>query len=136
MPSVRPLPHYVPQLSDCEKYSLSWVRPYGHIVKISLPNEPNIDESLLRSVLRAHFISFLQYGPNELHEALPLLQQIDRMHEQVRVVFVGPSKSRDALALRFRTMKETRMRPWVLYNYARLAEAVAQARHGYTEGKW
>ena len=66
-------------------------------------------------------------------EALDLLQNLGRLCEHVRVAFVGPSGCRDALASRFRTMKATSLRPWVLLNYARLTRLVHDVRSGAGE---
>jgi hypothetical protein len=66
-------------------------------------------------------------------DALNLLQELGQLHEHVRVAFVGPSACRDVLANRFRTMKSSALRPWVMLNYARLLHCVHQVRSGLGE---
>ena len=127
---------YFPVLSDCERYALSWVRPYGHVIKVSAPGDRTSNDELLRCMLRAHFISYLQSGPQEVVQMLGVVEQLERLYETVRVAFVGPTGSRDALAERFRKMKETKLRPWVMYNYVELAYLVSEVRSECNDIMW
>ena len=58
-----PAREFFPELSDCEKYVLATVRPYGHVVKVSVPSSRTTREEAERCVLRAHYVSGLGFKP-------------------------------------------------------------------------
>ena len=116
---------FLPTLSDVERLALSNVRTYAQILKIVVPDSKLTAKQLVHRELVGHFISFVQNAPVRVMERLDILQQLQQLGEVFTLFLVGPDQSRDVLADRARGMQETALRPHVLYNNLKLAEAVA-----------
>ena len=115
----------LPEPSAIEQLILSDVRLYALVQKVTMDGK-NLSRDWLRETIKGHSIYFLQSGASAVTEALTttIEERIEDMHKCLKVYFLGPKGSRDALIGRLLQTDDMAIRPTVVYNFLRLRNRV------------